>query len=225
MLSGFGVETLANLNLGLPTAYLAGFTILAASFIALTKDDIKARLAYSTVSQLSYIIIGVAMLTPMAVTGGLMHIAHHAFGKITLFFAAGAIYVAAHKKKISAMGGLGRRMPWTFGAFAVATLTMIGVPPASGFVSKWYMAGGALEIHQLPLLMVFIVSTMLNAGYFAPIIYTAFFERPLPGDDLSQYHEAPLTMVVPLCLTAAISLLLGLYPSLVQDLVRAFGHM
>jgi multicomponent Na+:H+ antiporter subunit D len=103
MLSAFGVNILDSLGLGMTTAYLAAFTILAASIIALTKDDLKARLAYSTVSQLSYVIIGVAMLTPLAVQGGLMHIAHHAFSKITLFFAAGAIYVATHLKKISLM--------------------------------------------------------------------------------------------------------------------------
>jgi multicomponent Na+:H+ antiporter subunit D len=126
ILSGFGVETMHGLGLDLPTAYVAAFTIVVASLIALTKDDIKARLAYSTVSQLSYVIIGVALLTPMAVQGGLMHIANHAFSKITLFFAAGAIYVMTHQKKISQMNGMGRKMPWTFGAFALASLSMIG---------------------------------------------------------------------------------------------------
>lgn len=225
MLSGFGVETLDRLGLGLPTAYLAGFTIVAASLIALTKDDLKARLAYSTVSQLSYIIIGVAMLTPVAVRGGLLHIAHHAFGKITLFFAAGAIYVATHLKKISLLSGVGRRMPWTFGAFAIASLTMIGIPPVSGFVSKWYMINGTMQIQQIPLLCVFLVSTVLNAGYFAPIIYKAFFEKPAPGVEIEKFREAPLSMVIPLCLTAIISVILGICPWIFQNLVDVFGHI
>jgi multicomponent Na+:H+ antiporter subunit D len=224
MLSAFGVNLLDALSLGLITAYLAAFTILAASIIALTKDDLKARLAYSTVSQLSYVIIGVAMLTPLAVQGGLMHIAHHAFSKITLFFAAGAIYVATHTKKISLMGGMGRRMPWTFGAFSVAALSMIGVPPVCGFVSKWYMANGAVEIGRTGLLLTLLASTILNASYFTPVIIRAFLRKPAEGVDLAHYKEAPLVMVVPLCLTAAISVFLGLFPETFLQFARAFGH-
>jgi multicomponent Na+:H+ antiporter subunit D len=222
VLSGFGLETMNNLGLGMPTAYLAAFTIVVASLIALTKDDIKARLAYSTVSQLSYVIIGVTMLTPMAVQGGLMHIANHAFSKITLFFAAGAIYVVTHQKKISQMNGLGRKMPWTFGAFALASLSMIGMPPVSGFVSKWYLVNGALQAGQLWLLLALLLSTALNAGYFVPIIYRAFFKAPVIG--IEDYKEAPLTMVVPLCFTALMSLVLGIYPQLFQDFIRVFGN-
>ncbi|MDQ7832646.1 MAG: monovalent cation/H+ antiporter subunit D family protein [Desulfovibrionaceae bacterium] len=224
MLSAFGVNLLDSLGIGLVTAYLAAFTILAASIIALTKDDLKARLAYSTVSQLSYVIIGVAMLTPLAVQGGLMHIAHHAFSKITLFFAAGAIYVATHTKKISLMGGMGRRMPWTFGAFSVAALSMIGVPPVCGFVSKWYMSNGALEIGKMGLLATLLASTILNASYFTPVIIRAFLRKPAEGVDLSHYKEAPLVMVVPLCLTAGISVFLGLFPETFLQFARAFGH-
>ena len=133
MLYVFGVDLMDRLHLGLPTAYFVSITILVGSIIALSKDNLKARLAYSTVSQLSYIILGVALLTPTAVAGGLFHIAAHAFAKITLFFCAGAIYVTTHKKNISEMSGLGRAMPWTFGAFALAALSMIGVPPAVSF--------------------------------------------------------------------------------------------
>src|SRR6185369_13663267 len=136
MLYGFGVDTMHHLNLGIPTAYFVGFTIITASVIALSKDNLKARLAYSTVSQLSYIILGVALLSPTAIEGGLIHIANHAFSKITLFFCAGAIFVTNHKKDISEMSGLGRVMPFTFGAFAIASLSMIGVPGSGGFVSK-----------------------------------------------------------------------------------------
>ncbi len=222
ILSGFGVETMDRLFLGIPTAYLAAFTIVAASIIALTKDDIKARLAYSTVSQLSYVIIGVAMLTPVAVQGGLMHIAHHAFSKITLFMGAGSIYVATHIKKISLMNGLGRRMPWTFGAFAVASLSMIGVPPVCGFVSKWYMAQGAVAIHHYILLCALLASTLLNAGYFGPIIFRAFFREPAPEAAIEQYDEAPLVMVAPLCITAAMSVFLGLYPETFLNFINTF---
>ncbi len=224
MLSVFGVDLLSRLGLGLTTAYLAAFTIVVASIIALTKDDLKARLAYSTVSQLSYIIIGVGMLTPMGVTGGLLHIAHHAFAKITLFFAAGAIYVATHTKKIPLMDGMGRKLPWTFGAFAVASLSMIGMPPVCGFVTKWYLLNGAMDLHNNILLVALLGSTLLNAGYFVPVVYRAFFRPPAPGVDHSHFKEAPLVMVVPLCLTAAISVTLGLFPKVFTSLVNVFGR-
>ncbi|MBI9111550.1 monovalent cation/H+ antiporter subunit D family protein [Maridesulfovibrio ferrireducens] len=223
ILSGFGVDLMDKLGLGMPTAYLAAFTIITASLIALTKDDIKARLAYSTVSQLSYIIIGVSMLTPEAVQGGLMHIAHHAFSKITLFFGAGAIFVATNLRLISKMDGLGRRMPWTFGAFAIASLSMIGVPPVCGFATKWYLVKGAVTIGEWGLLIALLASTLLNAGYFAPIIYRAFFKAPAAGANIEQYNEAPLTMVIPLFTTALISVWLGLYPQTFLQFINVFG--
>jgi multicomponent Na+:H+ antiporter subunit D len=224
ILSAFGLETMDLLNLGIPTAYLAAFTIVAASCIALTKDDLKARLAYSTVSQLSYVILGVTLLTPMAVMGGTVHIAHHAFAKITLFFAAGAIYVATHLKKISLLSGLGRRMPWTFGAFSLAALSMIGAPPVCGFVTKWYLANGTLQAGQIPILIALMASTVLNASYFGPVIYKAFFESPAPGIRLEDYSEAPLTMVVPLFLTALISIFLGLFPDTFMGFIKVMTH-
>jgi len=224
ILSAFGLETMDLLYLGIPTAYLAAFTIVAASCIALTKDDLKARLAYSTVSQLSYVILGVALLTPMAVMGGTVHIAHHAFAKITLFFGAGAIYVATHIKKISLLSGMGRRMPWTFGAFSLAALSMIGAPPVSGFVTKWYLANGALDAGQIAILIALMASTVLNASYFGPIIYKAFFEAPAPGVRLEDYKEAPLTMVVPLFITALISIFLGLYPDTFMGFIKAMAQ-
>ena len=222
MLSCFGVDLLDKLHLGLGTAYIAAFTIVVASIIALTKDDLKARLAYSTVSQLSYVVIGVAMLTPLAVQGGLMHIAHHAFSKITLFMAAGAVFVATRQKKISLMRGLGRKMPWTFGAFSIAALSMIGAPPVCGFVSKWYMVRGAVEINNHILLVALLASTILNAGYFGPIIYSAFFLKPAEGVLVDTYREAAPTMVAPLCLTAAVSVFLGLYPETFLEFAKAF---
>jgi multicomponent Na+:H+ antiporter subunit D len=230
MLSVFGLEVLDRLFLGIPTAYAAGFTIVLASVIALTKDDLKARLAYSTVSQLSYVIIGVALLTPTAVTGGLLHIANHAFSKITLFMCAGAIYVALHTKKISEMGGIGRVMPFTLAAFGIASLSMIGVPLVCGFVSKWYMIRGAMEGHNTIFLLVFLVSTILNTGYFIPILTKAFFEPPGAalehlhhGSDhtAGRLHEAPVFMVVPLVLTAIASVIMGIYPDYFLNIVKA----
>ncbi len=222
MLSGFGVTALDKLFLGIPTAYVAAFTIVAASMIAMTKDDLKARLAYSTVSQLSYIIIGVAMLTPIAVQGGLLHIANHAFSKITLFFSAGAIYVASHLKSIEKMSGLAKKMPWTFAAFSMATLSMIGVPPVCGFVSKWFLINGAVTIHQYVLLACLLTSTLLNATYFGAIIYKAYVGKPHPDVDMDHIHEAPWTMVGPLFFTAVTSVCLGLYPDFFLNLIHAF---
>ncbi|MDR2404819.1 MAG: monovalent cation/H+ antiporter subunit D family protein [Deltaproteobacteria bacterium] len=225
ILSGFGSNTMETLGLSIPTAYVAAFTIVIASFIALTKDDIKARLAYSTVSQLSYVVIGVALVTPMAVQGGLMHIGHHAFSKITLFFGAGAIYVASHLKSIEKMNGLGRKMPWTFGAFGVASLSMIGMPPVCGFVSKWYLVNGVLSLShpQFILFVALLLSTALNAGYFVPIFYRAFFLKPDPEGAQDNFKEAPLSMVVPLVFTSVVSVILGFYPQIFQNFIKAFG--
>jgi multicomponent Na+:H+ antiporter subunit D len=220
MLSVFGVGLLTHLGLGLPTAYVVAFTILTASVIALTKDNLKARLAYSTISQLSYVIIGVALLTPSGITGGIIHIANHAFSKITLFFCAGAIYVATHKKEISQMSGLGRQMPFTMGAFAIGALSMIGVPPVAGFVSKWYLLLGTLETKHLGLILVLLASTILNAGYFSPIVFKAFFEKSKDDNPPVGIQEAPYAMVVPLTLTAIISVIIGIYPDFFMNFVK-----
>jgi len=221
MLYVFGVNTMDLFNLGLPTAYFVSFTILVASVIALSKDNLKARLAYSTVSQLSYIVLGVALLTPSGIEGGLIHIANHAFSKITLFFCAGAIYVATHKKNISEMSGLGRAMPFTFGAFGIAALSMIGAPPVAGFVTKWYLLVGAYDAKSVGIMVVLLASTLLNAAYFAPVVYGAFFGKPSTADAHHHYGEAPLAMLIPLCLTALISVGIGIYPNFFMQFVKA----
>jgi multicomponent Na+:H+ antiporter subunit D len=220
MLFVFGTVRMADLNLGLPTAYFVSFTIVTASIIALSKDNLKARLAYSTVSQLSYVILGVALLKPAGIEGGLVHIANHAFAKITLFFCAGAIYVATHKKNISEMSGLGRSMPVTFGAFAIASLSMIGAPPVAGFVTKWHLLVGAMDAGSLAILAVLITSTLLNVAYFAPVVYQAFFGQP-PAGDHHHHHEAPLAMVIPLSITAIISVVIGIYPDFFMQFIKA----
>lgn len=221
MLYIFGVERMNALNLGLPTAYFVSFTIITASIIALSKDNLKLRLAYSTVSQLSYVILGVALLKPQGIEGGLVHIANHAFSKITLFFCAGAIYVATHKKNISEMSGLGRAMPFTFGAFAIAALSMIGAPPVGGFISKWYLLLGALDAGSIAILAVLISSTILNAAYFAPVVYQGFFGKPSEQDAHHRFGEAHPAMVVPLSIAALISLAIGIYPDFFMSFAKA----
>jgi len=224
MLSCFGLDSLDRLGLGTPTAYVAGFTIIAAGLIALTKDDIKARIAYSTVSHLSYIVMGVAMLSQGGVEGGISAIAHDAFPKITLFFAAGCIIVVTGSKKISLMNGLGRRMPWTFGAFALATLSFIGLAPASGFLSKFYLITGATDAKQIIPMLVILVSVLLNMAYFGPIVIRGFFFPPVKGVNMEQYAEAPRTMLIPMFMIAVLSILIGFYPETFVGFVDAYGR-
>jgi multicomponent Na+:H+ antiporter subunit D len=213
----FGVEAIAGLASvdWLPT--VAGFTILAASIVALRSDNLKRRLAYSTVSQLSYVVLAAALLTPLSVMGAALHIAAHAFGKITLFFAAGAIYTVAHKTEVSELDGIGRRMPWTMAAFVVGALSMIGLPPTAGFVSKWFMLSGAYGAGHWAAVSVIVASTLLNAGYFVPIVYRAFF-RPV-GDD-HDHGEAPATMVVALVATAIATVLMFFFGDVPLALAR-----
>ncbi|PHR28057.1 MAG: cation:proton antiporter [Desulfotalea sp.] len=221
MLYTFGTDTMHALNLGIPTAYFVGITVLVASIIALSKDNLKARLAYSTISQLSYIIMGVALLTDPGIQGGLIHIVNHAFAKITLFFCAGAIYVVTRKKHISEMEGLGKAMPFTFGAFAIASLSMIGAPPVGGFITKWNLLIGSVEAHQLGILLILIASTMLNAAYFAPITYKAFFGKRPAGETDTGIKEAPLAMLIPILIACTITVLLGIFPNFMLQFVKA----
>lgn len=240
-----GVDQLQLYDQGWWLVYAAGGTIVIASFIALFQDNLKRRLAYSTVSQLSYITLGVALLYPVSAMAAAFHIAAHAFGKITLFFAAGAIYTAAHKTHISQLDGIGRKMPWTMGAFAVGTIAMIGLPPTAAFISKWYLISGAWTGEKTFVVVVLTLSTMLNAAYFLPIVYRAFFRAPPDhtasehgasehgdghgdghghGHDHEDHGEAPLPMVIALTCTAAGALLLFFFPDIVLDLARALAE-
>ncbi|MFP6748784.1 MAG: monovalent cation/H+ antiporter subunit D family protein [Alphaproteobacteria bacterium] len=208
----FGLDYLRDLAMADVALYLAGFTILMASIIALRQDNLKRRLAYSTVSQLSYVILGALILSPLSTMGAALHIAVHAFGKITLFMAAGAIYTAAHKINVSQLDGIGRRMPWTMGAFAIGAISMIGLPPAAGFLSKWYMLLGAWQVGQWFAVVVIVGSTLLNAAYFLPIIHAAFFKPEIPGGPAHEHGEAPWPIVVALVATASATILLFLFP-------------
>jgi len=206
----FGIDLLRETGQSVWLMYVASFTILCASLIALTKDNLKARLAYSTISQLGYIVFGASLANSYGVLGGSIHIVMHAVGKITLFFCAGAIYVAAHKTNISQMRGLGRRMPVTMFAFLLGALSIIGVPPMGGSWSKWFLALGAANTDHPWLMGVLMVSSLLNVAYLLPIPIRAFYSKPSEGES-TEIKEAPLFCLVPLCLTAAGSFVLFFY--------------
>ena len=245
----FGPAALLSQGVGSWLIYVAGATILIASCIALFQDNLKRRLAYSTISQLSYVIIAAALLSPLSITAAALHIAAHAFGKITLFFAAGAIYTAAHKTEVSQLDGIGRRMPFTMAAFTIGSLSMIGLPPTAGFISKWYLLQATWETDAPFVFVVVILSTLLNAAYFLPIVYRAFFcAEPLReliphlssadgefGDDtdepdqgrshaahpVREHGEAPWPMVVALSCTAAATIAFFFYSDLAIGLAKA----
>jgi multicomponent Na+:H+ antiporter subunit D len=217
----FGVETISGMTSVDWLPFVAGFTIIAASIVALRSDNLKRRLAYSTVSQLSYIVLAAALLTPLSIIGAALHIATHALGKITLFFAAGAIYTAAHKTEVSQLAGIGRRMPWTMGAFAIGSLSMIGLPPAAGFVSKWYILSGAMATGQWGAVAVLVAGTLLSAGYLLPIVYRAFFLSPAASHGHHEEHgEAPLTMVIAVSVSALGTVALFFFPEALLALSR-----
>ena len=211
----FGPQAMRELGADQLAMGAASVTIVVGSLLALGQDNLKARLAFSTVSQLSYIILGAALLNASGVLGGVAHITGHAVSKITLFLCAGSIYVSTSRTEISQMSGLARRMPWTMAAFAVASLSIVGIPLTSGFVAKWYLALGTLESENFILLGVILVSSLLSAAYLGPIVYKAYFEEEPPTH--TEVREVPW-MVVPLTISAAASLLLGLYPGPVLEL-------
>ena len=216
----FGTEVLSSLHLGTVVCYVASFTVIVASLIALSQDGLKRRLAFSTISQLSYIVLGIALLSSTGMIGSMVHIAMHAFGKITLFFCAGAIFVATGKKNISEMVGLGKRMPVTMIAFFIGSLSVIGLPPCGGFISKWNLLLGTLEAHQVVMLIVLLVSTLLNAAYLLPIVYRAFFCKKEESLFENKIEEAPRWCVIPLVLSAVGSIVLFFYPQPFFDLAE-----
>jgi multicomponent Na+:H+ antiporter subunit D len=217
----FGIDALRETGQSFWLTAVAGTTIIAASLVALRQDNLKRRLAYSTVSQLSYVILGAAILAPISVMGAAMHIAAHAVSKITLFFAAGSIYTAAHLTEISQLDGIGRRMPWTMGAFAIGAISMIGLPPTAGFLGKWLMLGGAMQTSNWIAVVVIVLSTVLNAAYFLPIVFRAFL-REAPHDPNHGHHsaEAPWPIVLALTATAAGTILLFLVPDVPYALAK-----
>ncbi len=216
----FGIDLLTLLPSTQFLLYLAGASILLASLVALRQDNLKARLAYSTVSQLGYITMGALLATSAGVMGSSMHIATHAFGKITLFFCAGAILVAAHKSKISEMRGLGRQMPITMMAFFIASLSIIGVPPTGGTWSKWYLLMGTLETEQYILMGILMISSLLNIAYLLPIPLHAFFSTGNMPSSEAEIKEAPLMSLIALCVTTVGCVVLFVYPQPLYELTR-----
>ncbi len=198
----FGIDFLAETGASQWLMWLAAFSILSASIVAMTKDNLKARLAYSTISQLSYITLGMALATSMGAVGGGLHIVTHALGKITLFMCAGSIYVATQKTQISDMYGLGRAMPITFAAFLIGSLSIIGLPPLGGSWSKWMLIMAAADTGQLIMIGVLMVSSVLNVAYLLPIVGRGFFSSAPSSQTAMATAKAPILCVIPLSITA-----------------------
>ena len=205
----FGVDLLSGLGFATPLAWLAGATIVAASLVAMRQRNLKARLAWSTISQLSYIVLGAALLTPLAALAAVVHVAHQAVAKITMFFAVGAIRRATGVQHVDGLAGMAARMPWTMGAFAVASLSFIGVPLFAGFVTKWYLSLGAIAVGAWWAVGVMLVSSLLNAAYWFEILHLAYFRRPDGADLPPRRPEAPWTLLVPILISALYVVLLG----------------
>jgi len=195
----FGLDTLRDTGAAIPMTWVAAFTLIAAAVVAARSDNLKRRLAYSTVSQLAYIVLAATLADTIAAAGGALHLVTHAAGKITLFLCAGAIAVTAGKTKVSELDGLGRAMPWTFAAFLAASISIIGLPPFGGMWSKWLLLLGTADADQIAALVVLLVGSLLAVAYLMPIPVRAFL-RPRPAG-LAR-GEAPPAMVVPLILTA-----------------------
>ncbi|WP_197911792.1 proton-conducting transporter transmembrane domain-containing protein [Kineobactrum salinum] len=213
----FGVDFLFSQPSADWLQFAAAFTIIAASVVALYQTNLKRMLAYSTIAQLSYVILATVILKPLAEIGAAVHIAAHAFGKITLFFAAGAIYTASHKTELWQLAGIGRRMPWTMAAFTIGALSMIGVPPTAGFVSKWFILAGAFQAESYLAIFTIIASTALNAMYFLPIVYFAWLSPPATGVDM-EHGEAPAAILLAMLVTATLTIVFFFFNQPLLDL-------
>ena len=208
----FGPQLLAQIGCADILAWVAAFTIIASSLIAMQQDNLKRRLAFSTVGQLSYVVLGAALLAPLSILGAYFHIVAHALMKITLFMCAGAIIVTAHKDNISDMHGIGKKMPITMACFTIASLGIAGMPFIVGFLSKWNLALGALQVGQPLFIAVLIGSALLGLSYLMPVAYLAFF-KPNAKGEFKAYGEANKFMLIPICVTAALSVILGIVPN------------
>lgn len=210
----YGQDFAASLEVLFPLSLIAAITIIYASLRALLQNDLKKRLAYSTVSQVSYIILGAALLSPLAVVGGLVHLIHQGIMKITLFFCAGNVAETLDVHKIDDLNGIGKRMPLTMGLFTIAAFGMIGIPPVAGFISKWYLALGGLQAGKFWVVVILISSTLLNAAYFLPIVYVVWFKEPQTEWQPCQncgYLETRWTLLLPTFATAFLSLTAGIW--------------
>jgi multicomponent Na+:H+ antiporter subunit D len=210
MLYVFGPALLKQLNVWLALAYIVSFTVIVANIFALTQDNLKRRLAFSTISSLAMIILGTCLLTADSARGAILYIPFHGFMKITLFMCSGAIFVKTKKKLVSELDGIGRQMPLTMAAFSIAAAGLVGIPPVCGLISKWYLCIGAYQSHETLFLFVFLVSALLDAAYLFPIVYSVFFKKPDSEQPL--VSEAPLFIVIPSALTALFSVILCVFP-------------
>ena len=211
----FGIDLLQTTGANTPIVWVATATMLLASLVAIQQDNFKARLAYSTVSQLAYIVLGAALATTTSVIGSSMHLATHAVGKITLFFCAGAIYTATKKTLVSELNGLGRTMPFTFTAYTIAAVSIIGLPPMVGSWSKWFLIDGAISADQLIIAGAFLLSTLLNIIYLVPIATNGFLLKPDDGN--TKINEAPFAVVMPLCVTAALCFVMFFFMPVIYE--------
>jgi multicomponent Na+:H+ antiporter subunit D len=230
----FGLETLALSGGNEWLVYVGCASLLLASLIALTRDNLKARLAFSTISQLAYVVVGAALAGPAGVIGGGLQIAMHAAAKITLFFCAGAIFVASHKTEVSQMAGLGRKMPITMTAFLVGSLSIIGLPPFGGMWSKWALTVGALEAGYVAVVVVLMLSSLLSVAYLLPVVARAFFlpsppeghgghgERGVHAGVGARFglQEAPVACLIALCATALLTFLLFFQADRIEALLQ-----
>lgn len=213
VLDVYGLETAGELNLLFPLSMMAMVTIIYGSIQALKQDNLKLRLAFSTVSQISYITLGISIGSPLAIIGGMVHLVHQGLMKITLFFCAGNLAETLGIHKISEMNGVGRRMPLTMAAFTLGSMGMIGLPPMAGFVSKWYLGLGGIAQEQTWVVLLLVVSSLLNAAYFLPIIYVSWFKKQeVPWHTEKRFGrlETHWMLLAPPLITAFVVLFVGL---------------
>lgn len=205
----YGIDVVQELGLNQPLAVLAAVTIVFGSLCAIRQDDLKRRLAFSTVSQVSYIALGVALAQPLATIGGIIHLIHQGLMKITLFFCAGNYAESLGVDRVSRMNGIGLRMPWTTAAFTIGAVGMIGAPPTAGFITKWHLGAGALMADEFWVIAILAISSLLNAAYFLPILNAAWFrsaEGDWPRDRTNGRRDAPWVLLLPPLTTSALVL-------------------
>ncbi|MGE4284031.1 MAG: monovalent cation/H+ antiporter subunit D family protein [Clostridia bacterium] len=215
----FGAEAVRATHDNIYLSVLIIITILLGSLLALHQENLKKRLAYSTISQLGYILLGIILLNGNALIGSLLHLVNHAVIKITLFFCAGAIYFMTGKKNISDIKGIGKTMPITMWCFSIASISLIGIPPTNGLVSKWYLALGGLNANRILFVVILLLSAFLTAAYLLPIIIAAFF----PGGESAEYQERkepPLKMLIPIIILTGITVFLGFFPNVLLNFIK-----
>jgi multicomponent Na+:H+ antiporter subunit D len=217
----FGADVLRGMKGHLWINMMVIFTIVLGSLMALHQDNLKKRLAYSTISQLGYVLLGIVLLNKNALIGGLFHLINHAIIKITLFFIVGAIYFTTGKKYIHEIKGIGREMPITMLCFSIAAISLIGIPPTNGFASKWFLALGGIAENKLFFVIILLFSAFLTAGYLLPIVVTAFFQ----GEEKSaiEKKEPPLKILIPIIALTGVIVFLGLFPNLILQFIKSIA--